>query len=87
MFKLFSCWHDGKESAEDDEMGGCPSTSVTNGNISKTETAVYAKGNLTIRKLARDFNVSHGLVHQILTENLNIHQIGDKFVLQILTAT
>lgn len=59
-------WHErfksGRESIEDDERSGRPSTSKTDENIDEVKEMLVNNRKLTIREIAEDLNIAYGSV-------------------------
>jgi hypothetical protein len=54
-------------------------------NVEKITELIHADRHWTIYELADTAGISSGVSQEILTENLNMHCIATKFVLQLLT--
>lgn len=71
-------WHErfrsGRESVEDDERSGRPSTSKTDENIDKIKEMMAENRKLTIRELAEDLNIAYGSVHDILANDMGFRR-------------
>jgi hypothetical protein len=82
-------WHErfkgGRESIEDDERPGRPSTSTDDANVDKINTLVRANRRLTVRELAEECGISVGSCYEILTEKLKMHRVAAKFVPRLMT--
>ncbi|XP_018059080.1 PREDICTED: putative uncharacterized protein FLJ37770 [Atta colombica] len=63
-------WHErfksGRESVEDDERNGRPSTSKIDENINKVREMLINNRKLTIRELAEDLNIAYGSIQDIV---------------------
>ena len=57
-------WHErfrsGRESVEDDERSGRPSTAKTDENINKIKGLMTVSRKLTIREIAEELNIAYG---------------------------
>ncbi|XP_018314337.1 histone-lysine N-methyltransferase SETMAR-like [Mycetomoellerius zeteki] len=77
-------WHErfrsGRESVEDDERSGRPSTSKTNENINKVREMLISNRKLTIRELAEDLNIAYGSVQDIIVNDLGLRRVAAKLV-------
>ncbi|XP_066150300.1 protein GVQW3-like [Euwallacea fornicatus] len=77
-------WHErfksGRESIEDDERSGKPSTSKTDENIDKVEEMLVNNHKYTIREIAEDLSIAYGSVHDILVNDLGFHRVAAKLV-------
>lgn len=82
-------WHkrfrEGRVSIEDDPRSGRPSTSMTDTNIERVRQVVRANRRLSIDEIATKVNLSHGSVHTILHDHLNMHRICLRMVPKMLT--
>jgi hypothetical protein len=74
-------------SVEGDECTGQPSTSRTTENVEKIQELIHKDHCQTIHELADTIGISYGVSQEILTENLNMHHIAVKFILQLLTVS
>ena len=72
-------WHErfkgGRQSIDDDEGPGRPSTSTDDPRVDKINTLVRANRRLTIRELAKECGISVGSCYEILTAKLNCCEI------------
>ncbi|XP_068204662.1 protein GVQW3-like [Palaemon carinicauda] len=84
--KWFGRCKEGKESRDDDDRSGRPSTSRNDDNIAAVKTIIRSNRRLTIRELSEETNLSFGSVQVILTDDLNMRHLTTKFVPCILTA-
>jgi len=77
-------WHErfknGRESIEDDERSGRPSTSKTDENIDKVKEILVNNHKLTIREIAEDLNIAYGSVQDILVNDLGFRRVAAKLV-------
>lgn len=77
-------WHErfksGRESIEDDERSGRPSTSKTDENIDKVKEMLVKNRKLTIREIAEDLNIAYGSVQDILVNDLGLRRVAAKLV-------
>jgi len=77
-------WHErfknGRESVEDDERSGRPSTSKTDENINKVREMLINNRKLTIRELAEDLNIAYGSIQDIIVNGLGLRRIAAKLV-------
>lgn len=81
-------WHkrfrEGRVSIEDDPRSGRPSTAVTDENIERVRQVVRANRRITIDEIASEVNLSHGSVHTILHDHLDMHRISLRMVPKML---
>ena len=66
----------GRESLEDDERSGRPSTSVNEDTIEKVENLVMADRRLTVRYLAAEVGISTSSVETILHQHLRLNKVS-----------
>ena len=78
-FKWHERFKDGRQSIEDDERPGRPSTSTDDPHVDKINTLVRANRRLTVRELAEECGISVGSCYEILTEKLKMHRVAAKF--------
>ncbi|XP_076333402.1 protein GVQW3-like [Tachypleus tridentatus] len=69
-FKWHERFKDGRQSIEDDERPGRPSTSTDDQHTDKINTLVRANRRLTVRELAKDCGISVGSCYEILTKKI-----------------
>ena len=74
-------WHErfrsGRESVEDDERSGRPSTAKTDENINKIKGWMTVSRKLTITEIAEELNITYGSAQDILVD-LNFMQKKDR---------
>ncbi|XP_015922448.1 protein GVQW3-like [Parasteatoda tepidariorum] len=77
-------WHEwfksGRESIEDDERSGRPSTSKTDENIDKVKEILFNNSKLTIREIAEGLNIAYISVQDILVNDLGFRRVATKLV-------
>lgn len=82
-------WHErfkgGRQSVDDDERPGRPSTSTDDPHVDKINTLVRENRRLTIRELSEECGISVGSCYEILTEKLKMHRVAAKFVPRLMT--
>ncbi|EGI63738.1 FLJ37770-like protein [Acromyrmex echinatior] len=75
-------WHErfrsGRESVEDNERSGRPSTSKTDENINKVREMLANNRKLTIREVAENLNIVYGSVQDIVVNDLGLRYKNDK---------
>ncbi|XP_068225004.1 protein GVQW3-like [Palaemon carinicauda] len=84
--KWFGRFKEGKESLDDNDRSGRPSTSRNDDNIAAVKTITQSNRCLTIREISEETNLSFGSVQAVLTDDLNMRRVTAKFVPRILTA-
>uniref|UniRef100_A0A1B6MJV2 Mos1 transposase HTH domain-containing protein n=1 Tax=Graphocephala atropunctata TaxID=36148 RepID=A0A1B6MJV2_9HEMI len=82
-------WHkrfrEGRINIEDDDRSGRPSTATTDDNIERVRQVVRENRRITIDEILSKVNLSHGSVHTILHDHLNMHRICLRMVPKMLT--
>ncbi|EDW55836.1 GM17389 [Drosophila sechellia] len=77
-------WHErfrsGRESVNDDERSGRPSTSKTDENIDKIKDWMIVDRKLTIREMAEELDIAFGSVQDILVNDLGLRRVAAKLV-------
>ncbi|XP_076320188.1 protein GVQW3-like [Tachypleus tridentatus] len=84
-FKWHERFKDGRQSIEDDECHGRPSTSTDDPHVDKINTLVRANRRLTVRELAEECGILVGSCYELLTEKLKMHRIAANFVPRLMT--
>ena len=77
-------WHErfrsGRESVEDDERSGRPSTAKTDENIKKIKGWMTVSRKLTIREIAEELNIAYRSAQDILINDLGLRRVAAKLV-------
>lgn len=84
-FEWYARFRDGRESTEDDQRCGRPTTKRTENEVAKVRALVAADRRMTVRMLADELNMGKDTVHKILTEDLGKRKICSRFVPHFLT--
>ncbi len=83
-------WHrrfrKGRMEFEDDARSGRPATATTDENVERVQQVVRANRRISIDETTSEVNSSHGSVHTILHDHLNMHRICLRMVPKMLTA-
>ena len=78
------CWHErfrsGRETVEDDERSGRPSTAKTDENINKIKGWMTVSCKLTIKEIAEELNIAYGSAQDILVNDLGLRRVAGKLV-------
>ncbi|XP_033212193.1 uncharacterized protein LOC117169795 [Belonocnema kinseyi] len=71
-------WHErftnGRESINDDDRSGRPSTLKTDANVDKVQRMLSENRKLTIRELADDLHIAYGSVQDIIVNDLGLRR-------------
>ncbi|XP_033229780.1 protein GVQW3-like [Belonocnema kinseyi] len=70
----------GRESINDYDRSGRPSTSKTNENVDKVRKILAENRKLTIRELTADLNIAYGSVQTIIVNVLGLRRVAAKLV-------
>ena len=77
-------WHErfrsGRESVENDERSGRPSTAKTAENINKIKGWMTVSRKLTIREIAEELNIAYGSAQDISVNDLGLRRVAAKLV-------
>ena len=85
-FEWYSRFKSGSRSFEDDHRPGSPSTSHTAETVARVREIIRADRRLTIREVAEEVIIAFGTCQKILTEDLRMRRVTEKFVPRLLTA-
>lgn len=77
---------EGRQSLQDDERSGRPSTSTTGEKIEEVERLMNTDRRLTVAEVAAECDISFGSAQSILTEKLHMRRVAAKMVPRLLTA-
>ena len=80
VFRWHECFRSGRESVEDDERSGRPSTAKTDENINKIKGWMTVSRKLTIREIAEELNIVYGSAQDILVHDLGLRRVAAKLV-------
>ena len=82
-------WHKrfkgSRDSVEDDDRSGRPSTSRTECFMLRVRSLIMADRRLTIREISSESGLSFGTCQSILTQDLGMKRISEKLVSKLLT--
>ncbi|XKL67568.1 hypothetical protein PGB90_003059 [Kerria lacca] len=85
VYTWFSWFKKDRESLEDDERSGRPSTTVTNENEARVRALLKQDCHMSLRMLADELNMSKDSVALILKEKMNRRKVCSRFVPHFLT--
>lgn len=85
VFRWFKAFSEGIELIEDEPRSRRPSTSKNDENIIRFRDLVRSDRRLTVRMIREQLGLSHTIVHQILTIDLEMRKICAKMVPKIVT--
>ena len=72
-------WHkrfrEGRESVNDDDRSGRPSTSQTDDSVQKVRQVLDKDRRLSVRMIAEECGIPKTIVHRILTEDLQMRKL------------
>ena len=71
---------DGRESVEDEQCAGRPSTSRNENNVAHVKAVLYRDRRLNLGLIAEDVGLPNTDVHRIITEDLHMRKICAKLV-------
>ena len=80
VFRWHERFRNGRESVEDDERNGRPSTAKTDEKINKIKGWMTASHKLTIREIAEELNIAYGSAQDILVNDLGLRRVAAKLV-------
>ena len=80
VFRWHKRFRSGRESVEDDERSGRPSTAKTDENINKIKGWMTVSCKLTIREIAEELNIAYGSAQDILVNDLGLRRVAAKLV-------
>ena len=85
-FEWFGRFKNGRSSTANDDRSGRPSMATTPSKVEQVRAAVNRdRRRRTIHDLCAEVGIGYGSCQRILTEQLNMHRIGAKFVPRVLT--
>jgi len=84
VFKWVQRFQAGRQSLEDDERSGRPTTSGCQENVKVIEEVILGDRCLTIREIAAITGVSKSQVHRIMSEELHMRKLTARWVPRLL---
>jgi len=80
VFRWHMAFKDGRESNEDEQCAGRPSTSRNDNNVGRVKAVLDRDRRLNVRLIAEDIGLPKTDVHRIITEDLHMRKICAKLV-------
>jgi len=80
VFRWHKAFKDGRESNEDEQWAGRPSTSRNENNVARVKAVRDRDRRLNVRLIAEDVGVPKTDVHRIITKDLHMRKICAKLV-------
>jgi len=85
VYDWFSQFKNGQEKLEDDQRSGRLLTSRTAEMIEKVRQLIPCDRRMAVMELEQEVGISHGSIHAILSDDLKMRRVSEKFVLRQLT--
>mgnify|MGYP003407250472 FL=1 len=85
MYNWINNFKSGRETVEDAERSGRPSTSTTDVNIHRVRKAVENERRRTAEQLEEVLGMLHTTIHRILTEHLGMSRLVARWVPKLLS--
>lgn len=85
VYEWYTRFKDGRESVEDDDRCGRPSTARNDETIARVREIIRSDRRQTIDDVANVVGISHGSCHAILADELNMHRVCHHMVPRMLT--
>uniref|UniRef100_A0A803TIB7 Mos1 transposase HTH domain-containing protein n=2 Tax=Anolis carolinensis TaxID=28377 RepID=A0A803TIB7_ANOCA len=80
VFRWHKAFKDGRESVEDEQRAGRPSTARTEENVARVKAVLDRDRRLNVRLIAEEVGLPKTDVHRIITEDLRMRKICAKLV-------
>jgi len=80
VFRWHKAFKDGRESVEDEQCAGRPSTARTENNVARVKVVLDRDRRLQVRLIAEEVGLPKTDVHRIITEDLHMRKIWEKLV-------
>ena len=78
MFRWHKAFKGGRESVDDEQRAGRPSTARTENNVARGKAVLDRGRHLNVRLIAEEVGLRKTDVHQIITEDLHMRKICAK---------
>lgn len=85
VFRWHKAFSEGREEVADEDRAGRPSTSTNTDNVTRVRKVLNSDRRLSICLIAQMLNLSKSVVHDIVTEHLNMRKVCAKMVPKVLT--
>ena len=87
VYRIFKEYSEGErcESFADESRSGRPSSVVTEQSIELVKNLIETDNRLSVMKIAQMLNISHGSVHTILKEKLQLRSLCSRWIPKDLT--
>ena len=85
VFRWQKSFLEGREQVEDEPRAGRFATSKTDDNVERVGFLVRSYRRLTLRMISSELNLNRFIVHQILTQDLDMRKVCAKMVPKNLT--
>ena len=85
VFRWHKAFKDGRESVEDEQCAGRPSTARTENNVACVKIVLDRDRRLQVWLIAEEVGLPKTDVHQIITEDLHMRKICAKLVAKNLS--
>nr|XP_012145924.1 PREDICTED: putative uncharacterized protein FLJ37770 [Megachile rotundata] len=80
VFRWHKAFSEGREEVADEDRAGRPSTSTNTDKVTRVRKVLNSDRRLSIRLIAQMLNLPKSVVHDIVTEHLNMRQVCAKMV-------
>ncbi|XP_050052392.1 protein GVQW3-like [Dermacentor andersoni] len=85
VFEWHKLFREGSEGVEHDDCSRHPWTSKTNENVLRVKNLLNSDRRMSIRMIADDLSIPHTQVFEIVTENLAMRKVCEKFMPRMLS--
>ena len=85
VFRWFASFKEGRIEVTKKTSPGRPTDARKEENVAKVRSILDSDRRLTCEEIAKEMGISHGSVHTILTQNLNMRRVAARWVPHALT--
>ncbi|XP_018355139.1 PREDICTED: putative uncharacterized protein FLJ37770 [Trachymyrmex septentrionalis] len=78
VFRWHQAFLEGREEVADEDRAGRPSTSTNTDNVTRVHKVLNSDRRLSIRLIAQMLNLPKSVVHDIVTEHLNMRKVSHR---------